>query len=110
MGFINAYLNKTAKLYDIDRSTSTATGQPVETLVFLKNIKVFFSSNPRKVFTLLDAGQVQTGNFVAISATATQTFQVLEVDSVKYRINAANPVQMKTRIFAYINYLEYYKH
>jgi hypothetical protein len=110
MSFINGYLNKTAKLYTIDTSTTTTAGQPVETLILSKTIKVFFSSNPRRVFQLFNAGQIKAGEFVAISAVETKVNQVLEVDGIKYKISAANPAQLKNRIFAYINYMGYYQH
>lgn len=110
MSFIAGFLNKTAKLYRIDSTVSTSSGQPIETPVYVQDIKVYLSSNPHKVFNLNSAGQIPIGQFVAISVEVTETNQILEIDDIKYRIQAANPATFKNRVFAYINYLTRYQH
>lgn len=112
MGLLGAFLNKKANQYNIDNTTNTSpsTGQPIESLVFVKRIPVYFGPNPPRVFRLYAVGQVKEGSFVAFSEKATATNQVLEIDDIKYRIVAANPLQFKNRTLAYVNYLEYYKH
>ena len=110
MSFISGFLNQTAKLYSIDATTAAASGQPIETLVYLRDIKVYFSSNPRQIFQLFGAGQVPIGQFTAISVEETETNQILEINDVKYRIEAANPASFKNRTFAYINYLARFQH
>lgn len=95
-------------MYNVDTTTSTNTGQPIETLIYTKDIKVFFSPSPRRIYQLFEPGQIPIGEFVAISSDATVTNQVLEIDNVKYRIQAANPATFKNRTFAYINYLGRY--
>jgi hypothetical protein len=110
MPFISSFLNKTAKVYNIDVGVSTTTGQPIETPIYVKDIKVYLSYNPRDVYQLVDAGQIATGKLSAISVELVLTNQILEVDGVKFRVDAANPAQFKNRVFAYINYLSRYQH
>ncbi len=111
MGLLGSFLNNKANQYTISTGTSTTTGQPIESLVLLKsNISVFFSNNPRRLYQLFDPGQIAVNTPVVFAEKQILVNQVLEIDSVKYRTIAANPLKFRNRVFGYVAYLERYKH
>src|SRR5215204_992478 len=108
MGLLRGFLDKAAAVYDITTSTSTSSGQPIESLAFNRNIKV--SLRMRREFELFLSGQVSSGNSRVISEAEITLGQVLYIDSVYYRILNSNVIQFKNRIFGYIAHLEIYHH
>ncbi len=110
MSFINSLADRSAKLYNITTVTSASTGQPIETLNFVKVIKIHFNADNRRMVRLTDVGQVLVGRPSAVSIVKVDLNQVLEVDNTKYRVVVSNPAQFKSRIFAYILTLDRYEH
>lgn len=109
--FLRAFLDKRATLYNIDLSTLTPSGQPVEKLVQVKtNVPIFFSPHPSLVYKFVQAGGVKSGDFTSILETPVLTNQVLEILGTKYRIVSAVEVKFKARDLAFVAHLEYYKH
>src|SRR3970040_2977787 len=111
MGLLGAFFNKRVNQYNIVNATSSsATGAPIETLSLVKNIPIYFGPNPPRAFKFYDPGHVRIGDFVAFSEKVVHDRQVLEIDSVQYRVVAANPFRFKNTTPAYVIYLEYFKH
>jgi len=96
MSFIGKFLTKSAKIFDIDRSTSTPTGQPLESLVQVDTIDVFFNPKQRRDFGLFNTGQVTIGQFFALGLSELIVpQQIMEIESVKYRVVAVNTVEFQ---------------
>ena len=110
MGLLAAFFTHKAVQYSISTSTATSTGQPIETLTQLKTISVFFSNSSRRLYGLFDPGQVAINTPVAFSEKQVLTNQVLEIDSVKYRVTSAIPLKIKSRVLAYVSHLERFRH
>lgn len=110
MGLLGAFLNAKATQYNITTDSSTSTGQPIESLVPLKIIPVYFSNSPRRIYGLFDPGQIPINTPVCFSEKQVLTNQVLQINGVKYRVTSANPLKITNRTLAYVSYLERFRH
>jgi len=96
MSFIGKFLSKTATVSNIDRSVSTPTGQPLETLVQVDTINVFFNPKQRRDFGLFNTGQVTIGQFFALGLSKLVVpQQIMEIQGVQYRVVAVNTVEFQ---------------
>lgn len=111
MGFLRSFLDKKAILYNIDLTTLTPSGQPIEKLVQVKtNVPIFFSPHPSMIWKFVQAGGVKFGDFTSILETLVVNNQVLEIGGIKYRIVSAVEIKFKSRVYGYVAHLEFYKH
>lgn len=117
MGCLTGYFNSKARVYDIDRSQETDSGQPIETIpdTPTKTIRVFFEPynlrNP--LYELFNAGRVKTGDYFCLSATALTTDQVLAIELSGYenfQVTNVYPLKAGKKIIAYQLSLERWKH
>lgn len=110
MGIIASFLDRRVDLYNILTSTSTATGQPIETLSFVKKVRVYFNPDGKPTFKLFDPGQIKVGKPTAISEVQVVENQVLDISGTKWRVTLSRPAQLKARVLAYILELERWRH
>jgi len=109
VGIISNFLDRRIDLYDIT-TTNSPTGQPLESLVFNRKIRIFFNPDRSRFYRLFDVGQVPADQSLAISELRTVENQVLVVDGTRWRIVRSKPAVFKTRTLAYIMILERYQH
>jgi hypothetical protein len=109
MGIISNFLDRRVDLYSITR-TNSASGQPIESLVFSRKIHIFFNPDRARFYRLFDVGQVPADQSLAISEIRTVENQVLVVDGTRWRIVRSKPAVFKSRTLAYIMILERYQH
>lgn len=107
---LSTIFNTSAKLYNISNSDETDTGQPIETLVFVKNLKVGFVNNIRKLYSLENPGNIKTGLFTIYSEQALQVNQVLEIAGVKYRITMADALGGVCQLSVHQSWAEHWQH
>jgi len=110
IGGIRSFLTSSAKLFNISKTRDTLTGQPIEELVFVKNIRVFFEPKTSDEHRLFPAGQVKIGQFTALSLEAVTDQQVLEIKNIRYRVIADNDIKYKETTFYFQLHLDFYKH
>lgn len=89
MSCISAYLNSKAVLYNIDRTETTESGQPIETLTQSKNLRVFFQPYALRssVYKLFNAGQVKVGDYFCLSVkpiSLEPSSQVISIEISNY--------------------------
>lgn len=113
MSCLGGFLTDTATVYNIDFSNTTGSGQPIETLSSpIKTIRCLLTDDRRKAWHLYDPGQIKDGEFVFFSIKTITVNQVVEVNSVKYRVVNTKPVRpfKHHHIMGYQSFLEFYKH
>lgn len=110
IGGIRSFLTSTAKLFNIDKTKDTLTGQPIETTIFVKNIKVLFEPRSSDEHRLFPSGQIKVGQFTALSLDEVLEQQILEIKNIKYRVVANNEIRYRTQVFYWMLHLDYYKH
>lgn len=110
MSCLSFFLNKVAKVYRVDRSESTGSGQPIETLTYNRNVKVYFSPNVRNIYKLFDPGQIKVGEYTCFSVKSIDQGEILEIDGEKYTVTGVAQAAYKKHIFGQTSYLERYKH
>ncbi len=105
MSFIGRFLTKDAKVFNIDRTGSTPTGQPIEVVTEIATIKVSFNPKQRRDFGLFNPGQVTLGQFFALGESELIVpNQLLEIEGVTFRVTAVNSSEFqngKTYFFKY---------
>lgn len=110
IGGVRSFLTSTAKLFNISRTKNTLTGQPIEELIFVKNIKVHFAPRSSDEHRLFPAGQIKVGQFTAISLDEVTDQQMLEIKNIEYRVIANNEILYKNKTFYWQLHLDFYKH
>lgn len=110
IGGVRSFLTSTATVYTISKTKNTLTGQPIETLVLLKTIKVHFEPRSSDEHGLFSAGQIKIGQFTAISLDEVLEQQVLEIKNIKYRVLANNEIRYKNKTFYWQLHLEFFRH
>jgi hypothetical protein len=112
MSCLSSFLNNTAIIYTVDKSNTTVSGQPIETLVERTTIKIYFSPHVKNVWKLFTPGQIQVGEFVAYAIKTVVEGEVMEIEGTKYIVEASNKLQAgaNPHIFGYQIYLSRYKH
>ena len=112
MSCLASFLNNTATIYTIDKSETTASGQPLETISLRTTIKVYFSPIIKNAWKLFTPGQVQVGEFVCYSIKTVNDGEVMTIDDVRYLVESSNRLQAGSNphIFGYEIYLSRYKH
>ena len=112
MSCLSGFLNTTAIIYSIDFSETTESGQPLETLTQVKTIKCLVTDNRKRFWNLFDPGQITTGQFYMFSVKSVVANNVVEIDSIKYRVTAVSPMNALkgSHVMGYLSYLEHWKH
>lgn len=112
MFFLGGVLTSTATVYNIDYSNTTQSGQPLEELVQVGTIKCLLTNNLKKFWGLFDAGQIKTGAYSLLTDRAVTANQVIEIDSVKYRVTATREIKLFkcSHVMGHQSYLELFKH
>ena len=112
MSAVGRFLTKEAKVFNVDRTGSTPTGQPTEVLTQVATIKVFFSPKNKRDFGLFDSGKVTIGQFFAIGESEIIVpQQIMEIEGTTYRVVAVNAGEFqnnKTYFFKY--WLDLFEH
>jgi len=105
MSFIGRFLTKEAKVFNVDRTGTTPTGQPTEVVTQIDTIKVQFNPKQKRDFGLFDAGKVTLGQFFAIGESELIVpNHLLEIEGITYRVTAVNSSEFqngKTYFFKY---------
>lgn len=112
MSFVGRFLTKEAKVFNVDRSTSTATGQPIEVVTQIATIKVQFSPKNRRDFGLFNTGKVTVGQFSAIGESELIVpQQLLEIEGVTYRVTAVNAAEFQScKPFFFKYWMDLFEH
>ncbi len=111
MSFISKFLNKEAKVFEVDRTTSTPTGQPIEITTQVRTIKVSFTRKNQSDFDLVNTGQVQVGRFSAVGLDALVVpLNLLEIEGITYRVVAVNKGIFQNKTFFTKYWLELFEH
>jgi len=112
MSCFSGIYDKVATVYTIDKSETTQSGQPIESLVQRTTTACIFANHIKNVWALFQPGQIKIGDFVLMSAKSITDGEVVEIDGEKYLVEAANPIKIpgKNHIFGYKSYLTRYKH
>jgi len=112
MSFIGRFLTKEARIFNIDRSATTPTGQPIEVPTLAFTIKVQFNPKQRRDFGLFNSGKVTIGQFFALGESELIVpQQLMEIENVTYRVVAVNSSEFqngKTYFFKY--WLDLFEH
>jgi hypothetical protein len=112
MSCLGKFLNNSARVYSVDKSETTISGQPIENLTLRTTIKCYFSPHVRNTWKLFTPGQIQVGEFVCYSIKTVNDGEVLTIDGTRYLVEASNRLQAGSNphIFGYQIYLSRYKH
>ena len=112
MSAVGRFLTKEAKVFNIDRSTSTPTGQPIEVPTLVATIKVHFSPKQRRDFGLFNSGKVTIGQFFALGESEIVVpQQLMEIDNITFRVVAVIPNEFQNRKNYFFKYwLDLFEH
>jgi len=86
MSCLTAFLNSRAVLYDVDRSSTTDSGQPTESLTQNSTLKVYFEdgSTAQAVWKLFNPGVIKTLDYTCLSLKRVTLGQVISIEIQNY--------------------------
>ncbi len=117
MSCLSGLLNETVRISLIDASTATESGQPIETLVYDRTIKVYniankiyFSRDVRTLFKLFDPGFIKTSDLSLFSVKEIKEKEVIEFQGENFIVTSVVKASLLKHTFGWTSYLSRYRH
>ena len=115
MSCLSAFLNSRAVLYDVDRTSTTDSGQPTESLTQNSTLKVYFEepSMSQSVWKLFNPGVIKTLDFICLSLKPVTLGQVISIEVQnydKFLVDSVFPLRAGMHTLGYQLHLSRWRH
>ena len=117
MSCLTGLLDQTVDIYTIDNSETTESGQPIETLVYNRTIKVYeiankiyFSRDVRTLYKLFDPGFVKASDVTFFSVKEIAEKEVVNFKGENFIVTSVVKASLLKHTFGWTSYLSRYQH
>lgn len=108
--FLRNMMKDVIKIYVLDTSTSTSTGQPIETLPSTHSRKTKGILIDKKMIDFADLGQVIVGQDKFLTRDELCENEILLHDGIYYRVIETKKPKLNGRLLAYLSRVELFRH
>lgn len=103
MSILRPVFNGTARVYSLSFTTSTSTGQPLETLTDTGQIISIAEMKIKMAYDVQVGGNIKLYDYRFLSERSLDIqLNIIEVNGIKYRLLTSSVVGLNTKIFGYI--------